>query len=74
MQNHGSTATRAAGQPFPARVFDLTTVCQPAGEQGHLAARMLLTMIRTGSAPETELTRLRPGLIVRNTTATPRAR
>lgn len=55
-----------------ARFFDLTTVSQPVIEQGRLAAHMLWEIMQTGRTPHPEVTRLAPGLIVRNSTAPPR--
>lgn len=56
-----------------ARFFDLTTVSQPVIEQGRIAARMLWGLMQTGLMPDPEVLRLPPGLVVRESTAPPRA-
>lgn len=56
-----------------ARFFDLTTVSQPVIEQGRLAAELLWDIMQSGRMPVPEVTRLQPGLIVRNSTAPPRS-
>ena len=56
-----------------AQFFDLTTVSQPVIEQGRLAAEILWELMHSGRMPDPEVTRLAPGLIVRDSTAGPRA-
>ncbi|MTD16019.1 LacI family DNA-binding transcriptional regulator [Nakamurella sp. YIM 132087] len=55
-------------------LFDLTTVGQPVRQQGAIAAQMLLDLIDGRGVGGGEPVRLlEPGLVVRNTTAPPRA-
>jgi DNA-binding LacI/PurR family transcriptional regulator len=76
---------RRAGLDVPARVSlvgfddhemapaaDLTTIAQPAHEQGRLAARLLLAVL-DGSPPEAGDVVLPTRLVVRGTTAPPAA-
>ncbi len=56
-----------------ARLLGLTTVAQPVIEQGRIAATMLLGLMRQDGRPAPESARLAPGLVVRRTTAPPRA-
>lgn len=51
------------------KVFDLTTVAQPAHDQGVLLAQHVLDQVRNGAQPQT--TTLRTRLVVRGTTAPP---
>ena len=53
-------------------LFDLTTVAQPAREQGALAAKMLIEDIVGCPSPEPRVVRFEPELLVRGTTAPPR--
>jgi len=55
-----------------ARLFDLTTVEQPVADQGRIAARMLMDLMRTGQVPDPPVVRFPPGLIERGSTAAPR--
>jgi len=52
-----------------ARVFDLTTVAQPAMRQGELLARQVLDQVLHGTPPST--TQLPTQLVIRGTTAPP---
>jgi len=54
-----------------ARVFDLTTVAQPAFEQGAQLARFVLDMVREKAAPRAQV--LETQLVIRGTTAPPPA-
>jgi len=53
-------------------LFDLTTIGQPAREQGRVAAAMLLEQIRRRDRTHPQLISTRPELIHRNSTAPPR--
>jgi DNA-binding LacI/PurR family transcriptional regulator len=53
-------------------LFDLTTVGQPAREQGALAATMLIEDITGCGDPERRVVRFEPELVVRGTTSPPR--
>jgi LacI family transcriptional regulator, repressor for deo operon, udp, cdd, tsx, nupC, and nupG len=53
-------------------LFDLTTVGQPAREQGALAAKMLIEDIMGCSDASPRVVRFEPELVVRGTTAPPR--
>lgn len=53
-------------------LFDLTTVGQPAREQGALAAKMLIEDIMGCPDPSPRVVRFEPELVVRGTTAPPR--
>ncbi len=53
-------------------LFDLTTVGQPAREQGALAAKMLIEDIMGCSDASPRVVRFEPELLVRGTTAPPR--
>ena len=52
-------------------VFDLTTVAQPAHDQGVLLAQHVLDQVQTGAPPKTNT--LKTHLVVRGTTAPPPA-
>lgn len=52
-------------------LIDLTTVAQPAMQQGADAARILLEMIAGGPEPVAEVTTYPTGLVVRGSTAPP---
>jgi DNA-binding LacI/PurR family transcriptional regulator len=54
------------------RAFDLTTVAQPAHDQGVLLAQYVLDQVQGGSSPKT--TTLKTHLVVRGTTAPPPAK
>ena len=54
-----------------AELFELTTVSQPAHEQGRLAARLLLDAIEADGSPEPETITVPTELVVRATTAPP---
>jgi LacI family transcriptional regulator, repressor for deo operon, udp, cdd, tsx, nupC, and nupG len=51
------------------KVFDLTTVAQPAHDQGALLAEHVMAQVLSGAAPET--TTLKTHLVIRGTTAPP---
>jgi len=51
------------------KVFDLTTVAQPAHDQGALLAEHVMAQVLNGAAPET--TTLKTHLVIRGTTAPP---
>jgi len=52
-------------------LFELTTIGQPAREQGRIAAGMLLDHVRIAEPPIAQVVRISPRLITRNTTAPP---
>lgn len=54
-------------------LFDLTTIGQPVREQGRIAALMLLDHVRIAVPSAPKVVRMNPGLILRGTTAPPRA-
>ena len=54
-----------------AELFELTTVSQPAHEQGRLAARLLLDAIQADGSPEPQTITVPTALVVRGTTAPP---
>jgi LacI family repressor for deo operon, udp, cdd, tsx, nupC, and nupG len=55
-----------------AELFELTTVSQPAHEQGRLAARLLLDAIQADGSPEPQTITVPTALVVRGTTAPPK--
>lgn len=56
-----------------ARYFGLTTVAQPVIEQGRLAASILCDLMAGAPLPDPPVRRMPPGLVVRDSTAAPRA-